>query len=308
MKKAIILAVMIAIHAASYAQTSSDEQTCDTVAIDTIAVDTVAVDTIAATPIAAPDSSFVAMQAKRDFLRKVYDHAVYMQNISARIDLGISGLGHDITLDGKLQMRRNKVIRITITPFGIMEAARLEFTPSYVLLIDRIHKEYVKASYSDVAFLKAEGLTFYTLQSLFWNELFQPGKAKLSDSDLSTFSLSDAAGGNHLVDLLDNRLKFRWTTNSYAYITNTNITYDKGTKNESSVNVAYGNFVTLGMKRFPSREHITFNTKAFSTGTMSLDISMGTISTDSNWEAVTTVSDRYRQVSAEEFFSRLGKM
>jgi len=234
MKKAIILAVMLAIHAASsYAQTSSDEQTCDTIAIDTVAVDT-----IAATPIAAPDSSFVAMQAKRDFLRKVYDHAVYMQNISARIDLGISGLGHDITLDGKLQMRRNKVIRITITPFGLMEAARLEFTPSYVLLIDRIHKEYVKASYSDVAFLKAEGLTFYTLQSLFWNELFQPGKAKLSDSDLSTFSLSDAAGGNHLVDLLDNRLKFRWTTNSYAYITNTNITYDKGTKNESSVNVA----------------------------------------------------------------------
>ena len=254
------------------------------------------------------DNAYAERLQRISYLRQVYDHAVYAQNISSRIDLGLQGLGKDITLDGKLQMRRGQVIRLTIVPFGLMEVARLEFTPSYVLLIDRVHKEYVKASYNEVSFLKAEGLTFYTLQSLFWNELFQPGKAKLKDGDLASFSLNKKSNGMSEVTFSEKRLQLSWTTDKKAYITNTDITYDKSTKNESSVNVTYNNFVTLGTKRFPAHERITFNTKAFSTGTMTLDINMGTISTDGGWEATTTVSDRYKKVTAEEFFTRLGKM
>jgi hypothetical protein len=131
------------------------------------------------------NADFAARQQRLSYLRQVYDKAVYVQNISSKISLGIQGMGKDVTLDGKLQMRKGQVIRLTIVPFGLMEVARLEFTPTYVLLIDRIHKEYVKASYNEVEFLKTEGLTFYTLQSLFWNELFQPGKARLAEGDLS---------------------------------------------------------------------------------------------------------------------------
>ena len=266
-----------------------------------------AVDTVTAVNV-RQDNAYAERLQRINYLRQVYDHAVYAQNISSRINLGLQGLGKDITLDGKLQMRRGQVIRLTIVPFGLMEVARLEFTPSYVLLIDRVHKEYVKASYNEVSFLKAEGLTFYTLQSLFWNELFQPGKAKLTDSDLASFSLNRQSNGISEVGLSEKRLQLSWTTDKKAYITNTDITYDKKTKNESSVNVAYSNFVTLGTKRFPSHERITFNTKAFSTGTMTLDINMGTISTDGGWESTTTVSDRYKKVTAEEFFSRLSKL
>ena len=296
MKKIITLAAMLAIHVASYAQITYEDQ--PTGIIDTTVVNA---DTVA-------NTSFVNMQAKRDFLRKVYDNAVYMQNISARIDLGISGLGHDITLDGKIQMRRNQVIRITITPFGLMEVARLEFTPTYVLLIDRIHKEYVKASYNDVAFLKSEGMTFYTLQSLFWNELFQPGKEKLSDGDLSLFDVKNNNDGADKITLVADKMTYEWTTDNKALIKAANITYCKGTAQQSNVNVAYDNFVPLGVKLFPSRENITFNSKAFSTGSMSLNINMGTISTDANWEPRTSVSDRYKQVTAEDFLSRLGKL
>ena len=278
---------------------------------DTVALvnDTIkqAVDTVTAVNV-RQDNAYAERLQRINYLRQVYDHAVYAQNISSRINLGLQGLGKDITLDGKLQMRRGQVIRLTIVPFGLMEVARLEFTPSYVLLIDRVHKEYVKASYNEVSFLKAEGLTFYTLQSLFWNELFQPGKAKLTDSDLASFSLNRQSNGISEVGLSEKRLQLSWTTDKKAYITNTDITYDKKTKNESSVNVAYSNFVTLGTKRFPSHERITFNTKAFSTGTMTLDINMGTISTDGGWESTTTVSDRYKKVTAEEFFSRLSKL
>jgi hypothetical protein len=145
MKKILTLAMMLTASIASYAQTTDSS--------DTTAVD--------------QSSAFLEGQQQLNFARQVYDRAVYVKNISARINLGITGMGKDITIDGRLQMRRNQVIRITIVPFGLMEVARLEFTPNYVLLIDRMHKEYVKADYADVPFIKAEGITFYTLQSLF---------------------------------------------------------------------------------------------------------------------------------------------
>ena len=265
----------------------------DTIAVDTVAVDTIAVDTV------ATDTVVVVLP----YLRKVYDNAVYAKNVNSKISLGIKGVGKDLTLDGKLQMRKGQVIRITIVPFGLMEVARLEFTPTYVLLIDRMHKEYVKASYDDVAFLRTEGLTFYTLQSLFWNELFQPGKAKLSDSDLRRYSLQ---GGT--VSFKQDKMLFTWQTNQNALITSTNISYGAGTKDASSVSVSYGDFTPMGVKQFPKSEHITFNTKAFSSGSMSLNIDMRSISTDADWEPTTNVSGSYKQVTAEEFFSRLGKL
>lgn len=268
------------------------------VSVDTIAVDTVSVDTVAADTVAT-DTVVVVLP----YLRKVYDNAVYAKNVNSKISLGIKGVGKDLTLDGKLQMRKGQVIRITIVPFGLMEVARLEFTPTYVLLIDRMHKEYVKASYDDVAFLRTEGLTFYTLQSLFWNELFQPGKAKLSDSDLRRYSLQ---GGT--VSFKQDKMLFTWQTNQNALITSTNISYGAGTKDASSVSVSYGDFTPMGVKQFPKSEHITFNTKAFSSGSMSLNIDMRSISTDADWEPTTNVSGSYKQVTAEEFFSRLGKL
>ena len=62
------------------------------------------------------------------------------------------------------------MIRITVVPYGIMEAARLEFTPQEVLLIDRINRQYVKAKYEDVPFLKKYNLNFQSLQQRFWEE------------------------------------------------------------------------------------------------------------------------------------------
>lgn len=286
MKKILSLAVMLIVSIASYSQTTESSDTTDV----------------------APSSAFLDGQQQLNFTRQVYDRAVYVQNISSKINLGISGVGKDITIDGKLQMRRNQVIRITIVPFGLMEVARLEFTPDYVLLIDRMHKEYVKANYADVPFIKAEGVTFYTLQSLFWNELFQPGKDKLGDSDLTAYSVTKNDDGTSFINFDADKITYQWTTDDNAFIKAADITYCKGSAQQASVNVTYDSFTPLGVKQFPTQEYVTFRSKALSSGSMSLNIDMGNISTDSNWDANTNVSDRYRQITPEEFIERLSNL
>ena len=67
-------------------------------------------------------------------------------------------------------MQHDVVVRVLVTPLGLMEAGRLEFTPDYVLLIDRIHKQYVKERYENVEILKKNGITFQMIQNRFWDE------------------------------------------------------------------------------------------------------------------------------------------
>lgn len=243
------------------------------------------------------------------YVRKVNDNAVYANNIVSKIDFTLNAMGKDISVSGKLYMRKNEVVRIQLTPFGLMEVGRLEFTPDYVLLINRLEKEYVKATYSELDFLKANGLDFYALQSLFWNELFQPAKRSLADSDLADFKTDMNEQPERHITLTANKLFFDWKTNvSKAQIDETVITYAKGTSQQSTVTMEYGDFMPMGAKRFPSKEKVTFTTKAYSTGKMTLEFLLNKITNDTNWEARSAIPEKYKQISAQQFFAKLGNM
>lgn len=243
------------------------------------------------------------------YVRKVNDNAVYANNIVSKIDFTLNAMGKDISVSGKLYMRKNEVVRIQLTPFGLMEVGRLEFTPDYVLLINRLEKEYVKATYSELDFLKANGLDFYALQSLFWNELFQPAKRSLADADLADFKTDMNEQPERHITLTANKLFFDWKTNvSKAQIDETVITYAKGTSQQSTVTMEYGDFMPMGAKRFPSKEKVTFTTKAFSTGKMTLEFLLNKITNDTNWEARSAIPEKYKQISAQQFFAKLGNM
>lgn len=244
-----------------------------------------------------------------DYVRKVNDNAVYTKNIVSKIDFEVDAMGRNISLDGKLQMRKDEVIRITVTPFGLMEAARLEFTPDYVLMVDRLNKQYVKATYNDVDFLKNNGLDFYTLQALFWNELFLPGKKTLGDGDLSSFTTDLNVKANRPVTMNTGKFTFSWNTDvERALINSAVVNYAQGTANASTMSFDYGDFVPLGAKKFPSKETLSFTSKAVNYGKMSLTLMLHKITTDEGWEARTSISEKYTQVSAEALLGKLVNM
>lgn len=120
------------------------------------------------------------------------DEKLPMKSLSAKLDITAQAMGQKIDVDGKLQMRTNEVIRITITPFGLMEVGRLEFTPDYILLVNRMDKEYCKTTYQEFNTLTKSRLDFYTLQKQLWAEKFVPGK---------TFNLAVANTGKGAINL-----------------------------------------------------------------------------------------------------------
>ena len=116
----------------------------------------------------------------QETLNKVLENQQTAKFITSRVKFQVQVGSQDMTLTGNLKMKRNDVIRLQLMAFGFVEAARLEFTQDYVLIMDRINKQYLKAQYEQLDFLRQSGINFFTLQALFWNELFQPGEKEMT--------------------------------------------------------------------------------------------------------------------------------
>ena len=149
---------------------------------------------------------------KQQFAQRVLDNAVYVDNITSKIDFTINSGSKKIEVSGKIQMRRDDVIRIQLSvPILGMEAGRLEFTKDYVMIVDRIHTEYVKGDYNKVDFLKNNGLDFYSLQALFWNQLFLPGEKTITKDKLKAFDITlNNDPKNSTLSLKRDRLSYVW--------------------------------------------------------------------------------------------------
>ena len=256
------------------------------------------------------DKSADAVELKKlSFVQKVSDNSVYAANITGDLRFNIKAGGRDITVPGSLHMRKNQVIRIQLfIPLLGSEVGRLEFTPDYVLVIDRIHKEYIKADYNQLDFLKDNGLNFYSLQSLFWNQLFLPGSDKLSEAALHKFGVKlDENGENNLVSLKNNNMNFMWTANKQSgLIAETDVTYKSVQHGTSILNWKYSNFTNVGVKMFPAKQVFMFTTTATKQKqTAEVTLDMEEVTTKDNWDVNTTISNKYKKIEAADILGKI---
>lgn len=249
-----------------------------------------------------------AEQLKLNYMRRVYDNAVYTKNIVSNIDFALNTGSKDISVSGSLRMRKDDVIRIQLTAFGLMEVGRLEFTKDYVMIVDRIHKEYVKGDYNKVDFLKRNGLNFYSLQALFWNMLFVPGAGNITDEQLKKFA-PDLKSSSALVpvSLEQGNMNYVWQTDSKTgQIIQTDVTYSDKNDGSTKLSCKYDDFKALGTKMYPNL--LTLNGKTQATRQpreITVTIKMKGVKTDSDWEPRTTLSGKYKEVSVEEALEKI---
>ena len=241
------------------------------------------------------------------FVQKVANQKVSTQNIVGKMSLNVQMGNKDITVPGSLHMRYGEVIRIqAFIPLLGSEVGRIEFTPDYVLVIDRMHKEYIKEDYNKVDFLKNNGLNFYSLQALFWNQLFVPGTKSISEANLMDFGVTEA-GNIKNITLKKGNLNFVWNAdNTNGRISKAQATYSSISQGKSSLNWTYSNFKAVAGKMFPAYQKFTFATTAIKNqSNISLTIDMDGVKTDSKWEAKSEISNKYKKIEATDVFGKL---
>ncbi len=241
------------------------------------------------------------------FVQKVANQKVSTKNIVGKMSLNVHMGSKNITVPGSLHMRYGEVIRIqAFIPLLGSEVGRIEFTPDYVLVIDRLHKEYIKEDYNKVDFLKNNGLNFYSLQALFWNQLFVPGTKSISEANLMDFGVTET-GNSKNITLKKGNLNIVWNAdNANGRISTAKATYSSLTQGKSSLNWTYSNFKAVAGKMFPAYQKFTFATTAIKNqSNISLTIDMDGVKTDSKWEAKSEISKRYKKIEATDVFGKL---
>lgn len=246
------------------------------------------------------------------FVQKVFNNQLNTKNIVGNLSLTINTDGKAITVPGSLHMRKDEVIRIqAFIPILGSEVGRIEFTPDRVLLIDRMHKEYVEGSYDQLSFLKANGLSFYSLQAMFWNQLLLPGKERVTDIDLRDYHVDLAATGKMPVSLKEQQgsISYLWDAEpangriDAAHVSYTNDRYS------SRLDWSYSNFSTVGIKPFPTFQDLFFTLSAGGQSkSLRLTLDMSEVTTDDKWEPRTQVSAKFKKVEPEELLKKLTQL
>ncbi|WP_277069613.1 DUF4292 domain-containing protein [Prevotella corporis] len=260
----------------------------------------------------APTQSSVQKQ-KLQFVQKVSDQSLYQKNLVSDLSFTLNTGSRNISVPGILHMRKDEVIRIQLLiPLIRSEVGRIEFTKDYVLFIDRMHKQYVKASYNDVSFLKENGINFYSLQALFWNQLFIPGQQRVGESQLSMFSVDLAAvqANNVPVTLLDGKMAYKWLAESASGLINmAEAKYTSANHGVSTLKWNYGNFQNFGAKKFPVYHEVTIQTQATKQQrTIKAVFELNGLNDNADWESFTTPSNRYQKVGVDEILEKLTKL
>ena len=238
------------------------------------------------------------------FLDKVKSNAQTTKFITSKIKFSVEVGAQDITLTGNLKMKRDDVIRLQLMAFGFVEAARLEFTKDYVLVMDRINKQYLKAPYMQIDFLRNSGLNFSTLQALFWNELFQPNRVALTAEDIQRFNTNSDESEDVIISFEDGKIDYSWLANqNNGMIKMANILYKDRFNGNTQLNWDYVHFTTLenSNKQFPDEMNVMLTTKDKE---IKLGMKLNYVKHESEWETRTEVSNKYREVTIDEILKR----
>ena len=235
-------------------------------------------------------------------LSKVMANVSTAKAMVANIDFNLKSGKKDLTVDGKLSMKKDQVIRIQLTPLGLMEVGRIELTPDSVLFIDRVHKQYMKSSYQQVSFLKNNGIDFYALQALFWNQLFVPGERKLGDAQLNMYDVD-----NNTIKLEKGKMEYLWTTDTNVQqLLSALATYTGSSSGQSMMKWGYSDFKSFSGKKFPALQNITISTNSTGTQkTFDVTIKLKSMKEDSSWDTETKVSGKYKPVQLKDVINQI---
>lgn len=239
---------------------------------------------------------------EKEFVEHVIDNAGGWHALTAKMALSVD-LGKGTTkVNGTLRIKKGEVIQMSIAPFLGIEVARAEISPDGILVIDRMNKRYVEVSFAEVEALAKASLDFHTLQALFLNELFLPGKGDLTTRDASSFKVEPEAEGVWLNVKRAKRFGYHFLTEAPEALLKESYIGLNGTP--YGLRWKYEDFRSLGKKNFPTDMKLAFEGGE---KPVKAAFALSRLSTDAGWETRTEISPKYNKVELEEILKLLLK-
>ena len=169
-----------------------------------------------------------------------------VEGYSAKVKLQGRADKKDISLSGTMKLKEGEGVQVSITPLGLFEAARVEFSPLSAMLMNRMKKEYSVVRYSDVPLLSHLGLDYSLLEAVLQSKIYVP--AGTEPEELLVSMVATLLGDTLLLTG-----KAKGITYDYYVLKSTGLlvksvaTHGNGT----TVTCVYDGFKPVGDKMFP---------------------------------------------------------
>ena len=145
-------------------------------------------------------------------------------------------------------------------------------------------------------------LDFHTLQALFMNEIFLPGKKVLTVRDISSFAVRPE-NENALIEVKNGKhFAYRFRTNTNDGLLKESHIGLSGTR--YGINWRYDKFRPLEQKQFPGTMTVSFEGAA---KPVTAVFELSRLSTNKDWEAHTEVPGKYERIELQDLLKQLIK-
>lgn len=229
-------------------------------------------------------------------IQALIDSQAGLTDLTARTAITINYNQQSYNVKGRLRMRHGEIVQMSFTALGVVEVALIEFTPHGAYLIDRVNKRYAKIDYSS-GLLNNIGVNFATIQALFWNRIFMPGK-EATRQEADNFTLSPAGSQQCIEPARQSLLKcYFYTDETCKLLQQTQLKL-----NDYQVTWRYDMFGNAMEGLYPTILDISVMAGYETVG---VHIGLSAVAyNDKSWTAATNLS-RYTQVTSEELLSIL---
>ena len=223
--------------------------------------------------------------------------------IRAKMNMRLALGSKSASVGGTLKMKRDEAIQLSLTALGLLEIGRMELTPSYFFIQDRIHKQYMRMAWDEIAAFQRAGINFDVFQALFWDELFVPGKQGLPSEKDFTLDFSDEQP--QLATDRSRELLAQFTIHpSRNLVEKTAIT--SSTRTNVGFDCQYRDWEEVDKSLFPNNLQLKVRANS---RTIDADISLSRIQADDDLGSlVTTPGSNYKEVSFDTIIRILSNL
>ncbi len=241
-------------------------------------------------------SAALTKKQRSEMLTPLAQYPKDVKFVSAKTSITFDYNGRAATVKGRLRMRRDEVVHVSVTALGLVEIAVVEFNPKGAYIIDKVNKRYARFDYSS-GVMNLAGVNFNAVQALFWNRLFIPGEKEVWRKT-GDFTITDA-GVQLLVEPSRQRmLKCQFYTDADCKeLQQTDLRLQ-----QYNVTWRYDRFDAMDAYSFPTTFDVSVSG---SSRAISARIGLSDVSTlDTGWYSSTDLS-RYKEVDLSQLMSIL---
>lgn len=236
-----------------------------------------------------------------NYLEAVIKNSPHFEAFTSRVKFNLNLNGKNVSVNGILRMKHNDVIQLSLLmPVLRTELGRLEITKDHILMIDRMNRRYVQVPYGDLKFFADTDVSFYTLQSLFWNKIFLPGRDSVSINDFPSFSVRRESDYTEIEVKKSKLFTYLFMTKSDAGLL-TESTIGLRSK-DYRLNWKYRDFQVVENKNFPSRMNVSFRGGK---KPMEAELVLSRMSANGDWDTRTAIPGKYKEMDVNQLLKLL---